>query len=568
MKNENMVLFWQIGSWAVKIGLMWGYHSTDFEVHRNWMAITFNEPITRWYFNDLSIWTLDYPPFFAYFEWCLAQIAVRIDPTIVALSEHAVATTNVIMFQRGSVMITELLLDLATWRCMQALPLFRDARWRESVQALLLLNGGLIMVDHMHFQYNGMLLGVLVLSFDACARGNYITMATLFSVLVLSKHLFMTLAPVYAVFLWRHHCVRDSTRVDGYVIRRFLGLVLVALVALALCFGPVLLSDFTFDDLTRDSSSSSSSLTLVKERFLQILARLFPFGRGLVHSYWAPNVWAVYYFFDRLAYAVLKKLSSLSLSKLPALSAAVGTILRRGGTASSTVSGLVGGVSPSLFKDIPALFCMLLVLLFTSPALYHIMTAAAAAARESRSRSSRAAEGALLLIKSVVYTSLTAFMLGYHVHEKAILVPLVAQTFLLAGKSGGGSSDAKAHRRSYRLYFELAVAGVAGLLPLFTQPEERYRKIIIFYGYVWLCYSIRPSSGIGAWNKFMLTAISVVVSLTEVLYPYLASPEQTLLPGVAVVCSKYEFVPLLLTSVTCAFFLLHAWWRSLEQLRS
>nr|CAD2197121.1 unnamed protein product [Meloidogyne enterolobii] len=70
---------------SVKFMLINSYHSTDFEVHRNWMSIVYNLPLGHWYHSQISKWTLDYPPFFAYFEWVLAKLASLIDPNILTL---------------------------------------------------------------------------------------------------------------------------------------------------------------------------------------------------------------------------------------------------------------------------------------------------------------------------------------------------------------------------------------------------------------------------------------------------------------------------------------------------
>lgn len=153
-------------STLIKLSLIPTYHSTDFEVHRHWLALTNTLPVSQWYFDETSQWTLDYPPFFAYFSYALSVPAKLWDPRIVDLKEGLEYDGwKCVSYMRVTVIITEFVLAGALFALSRQKSIIQNhERPAKLVSAALLLHPGLLIVDHIHFQYNGFLIGILLWS--------------------------------------------------------------------------------------------------------------------------------------------------------------------------------------------------------------------------------------------------------------------------------------------------------------------------------------------------------------------------------------------------------------------
>jgi alpha-1,3-glucosyltransferase len=142
----------------------------------------------------------------------------------------------------------------------------------------ILLSPGLLIIDHIHFQYNGAMYGVMIMSVVlARSKSTLLGSGLIFAALLCLKHIYLYLAPAYFVYLLRAYCLSPKSifhiqwlncvKLGGGIALIF-----------AAAFGPFALMG----------------------QIPQILSRLFPFSRGLCHAYWAPNVWAIYSFSDRV----------------------------------------------------------------------------------------------------------------------------------------------------------------------------------------------------------------------------------------------------------------------------
>jgi alpha-1,3-glucosyltransferase len=489
---------------AVKLLLMPAYRSTDFDVHRNWLAITHSLPLKEWYFEATSQWTLDYPPFFAYFEWSLSQVARHVDSGMLDVKAVTYTSDATVTFQRGSVMATDLVLFTGAWVFVGGSATANPCGDGLKSFLLAVAHAGLLIVDHIHFQYNGMLLGLLVWVCVLAEQQRHLAMAAVAAVLILSKHLFLPLAPLLAIYLLRTHCRAADGGAWPLALDKLGQLVALAVAALAAAFGPFLLQ--------------SNGI----EQMIQICARLFPLGRGLLHTYWAPNVWALYCGAD------------LVLARVLGLSREVGEV--------GPSSGIQGDFAPTVLPNISPAVCVVLVMVALAPAL----------------RMAWRAPSPAVLLRATVYSTLSVFMLGFHVHEKALLVP----TVLLALVSTASSFEAM-------LYVPLSMVSIHAQLPLLPHIAELPSKVALMVTYTLLTMTLlRSKVSTASFVLWGLGAIvhAVVLCIREVAFPLAASG--VLGHTMLTVATRFEFLPLLLTSVTNAALLLPCWHRAWHLVQS
>ncbi|CAF1022250.1 unnamed protein product [Rotaria sordida] len=275
----------------------------DFEAQRHWMEVTINLPINEWYqnssLNNLTYWGLDYPLLTAYHSYICGWISNKINPIWCALKEsHGHESSSHKLFMRYTVFIADLLIYYPA-----AFYVYRSDLLNKNVATkkftVLLTNlfyPLLILIDHGHFQYNSISLGLALIAFVMATQKNLILVsAILFTLSLNYKQMELYHAIPIFVYLLSAYCFEERK----IKLKTFLSLGLVVIVTFFIIWIPVLRHDP-----------------------LAVIKRLFPFDRGLYEDKVA-NFWCTINLIVKLRskfnHGTLAKLCLLttSLSILP-----------------------------------------------------------------------------------------------------------------------------------------------------------------------------------------------------------------------------------------------------------
>jgi alpha-1,3-glucosyltransferase len=249
----------------------------DFEAQRHWMELTVHVPIGDWYWYDLDYWGLDYPPLTAYVSYvCGMGSSWLVGPETIQLgSSRGIEDKTHKAYMRATVVVLDMMIfGSAVYYSI----LRRDRRNARSLWTVLLAlsQPAILLIDHGHFQYNTIALGLSLwsfhymtqLQFSGCLAG-----AVLFCLALNFKQIALYYAPaVFCYLLGR--CLAEPRK----FVLRFGALAMTVIATFALLWQPFL------------AHGPSHKETTALERGLHVLHRIFPFERGLFEGK-VSNLW-------------------------------------------------------------------------------------------------------------------------------------------------------------------------------------------------------------------------------------------------------------------------------------
>jgi alpha-1,3-glucosyltransferase len=407
----------------------------DYEAQRHWMELTAHLPISQWYFHDLPYWGLDYPPLTAYHSYLLGRIGSYINPSWFSLHISRGNEDPLLkVFMRTTVIVSEYLIYVpAAVIFVRRFSRHLGVQTWDSAVALtaILMQPATILVDHVHFQYNTVMLGFVLASMSSVLAGR-LSWACVFFVAALGfKQMALYYAPAVFAYLLGV-CLFPRLNVGRLLSISVVTAASFAVLVLPLFVGAMWDRRRGINARPETDGFVAASPILghlsykldaeawyypVIQQSAQLVYRIFPFARGLFEDKVA-NFWCAANVFVKLKNYPLEYLQRASLL------------------------ATLGAITPP---------CLLI---FLHP-------------RKE------------LLPLALAATAWGFFLFSFQVHEKSVLLPLMPMTVLLAGKDGMS--------RYSRAWIGFAnILGVWTLFPLLQRVDLRvpYYVLSLLWAYL------------------------------------------------------------------------------------
>ena len=471
----------------LKIFLFPTSQSTDFEVHRNWKAITNSLSISEWYFYSDNKWTLDYPPLFAYMEYILGKISKIIDPNITNLKKYNYDSIKCKFFMRSTVLLGDLFLFFSIKFLSRNINLSLNKYL--SLLISIQFYAGLVIIDNIHFQYNGILFGLFFISLGFIAKKKYIYGAIFYIICLCMKHIFIYFAPAYFLFYLDYIIINNikKKKLKKLIINTIL-------IGISICT-VILISFLPFIAIS------------IKERnfsqLIQIKNRLFPIQRGLLHTYWAPNFWALYSFLDKILYfshinlskkyKIIEKICNFFLKFKNNENNNIKTNTSSLGSSENGVSQITG------FDMLPDIDMLKTNIIIGSFILIYFLKYFYEKNKNKmmKIKNKKIKE----FIKHCIFSNLIFFNFGYQVHEKAFLnisiLTLIYYIISIPNEEKKENEDKKEKIKKNikfdiinSLSFIIIIIGIFAQLPLIHEASDYLVKTGLTIFYIVICKAI------------------------------------------------------------------------------
>lgn len=377
-------------------------------------------------------------------EYILGTIAKQIQILKKNIDTLNYSEWPIIMYQRSTVLIGDFILFYALLKLTKSLSISR-------VKFTLLLAtmqsfAGLVLVDNMHFQYNTVLFGIFFYGIALIANEQFLMGAIVYSTCLCMKQIYLYTAPGFVIFYLKFYIFRKGNSFSQFLTNT---------IKLGICILSVLLISFSpFIFLCIKNHSA--------EPIIQIMRRLFQFKRGLMHSYWAANFWAIYSFLDKVLFFL--KGSNGMKKNTTAL-----------GVTQETEFDVLPNITPMISNGI----VIATTLIYITKSLMLTKSDVKKPLEHKKVQTNS-------LIKYCIISNLIFYNFGFQVHEKAfMIVSLLTLIYYFIEDnnekyitSGKGEGD-------YLLTLSNLIVLVGGItqMPLIHNFKDYLPKISIFFTY-------------------------------------------------------------------------------------